>query len=151
MANQCTKHSQLTENDMHFLCLIYYDEQKLDSMPEAERNALYAEAYAHYDGLVSEGHGLAGEPLESVAAARTVRVQREKVSITDGPYVETKEQLGGILILEARDLNHAIQLMSKHPGVKAGPFEIRPAEDLSALVAESDRRRDTAHGGGDRR
>jgi hypothetical protein len=64
-----------------------------------------------------------------------------KVSVTDGPYAETKEQLGGILILEARDLNHAIQLMSKHPGGKAGPFEIRPAEDLSAMVAESGRRR----------
>jgi hypothetical protein len=64
-----------------------------------------------------------------------------KVSVTDGPYAETKEQLGGILILEARDLNHAIQLMSKHPGVKAGPFEIRPGEDLSAMVAESGRRR----------
>ena len=64
-----------------------------------------------------------------------------KVLITDGPYAETKEQLGGILVLEAKDLNHAIQLMSKHPGVKAGPFEIRPVEDLSAMVAESERRR----------
>jgi len=63
------------------------------------------------------------------------------VSITDGPHAETKEQPGGILILEATDLNHAIQLMSKHPGVKAGPFEIRPIEDLSAFVAESERRR----------
>jgi hypothetical protein len=64
-----------------------------------------------------------------------------KVSITDGPYAETKEQLGGILMLEARDLNHAIQLMSKHPGVKAGPFEIRPAEDLTEMIRESERRR----------
>jgi hypothetical protein len=63
------------------------------------------------------------------------------VVVTDGPYAETKEQIGGILILEARDLNHAVELMSKHPGVKAGPFEIRPTEDLSAMVAESERRR----------
>jgi hypothetical protein len=66
------------------------------------------------------------------------------VQVTDGPYAETKEQLGGILILEASDLNHAIQLMSKHPGVKVGPFEIRPAADLSELVSESERRRETA-------
>jgi hypothetical protein len=66
------------------------------------------------------------------------------VSITDGPYAETKEQLGGILVLEARDLNHAIQLMSKHPGVKAGPFEIRAAEDLTEVIRQSEQRR-SAH------
>ena len=62
-----------------------------------------------------------------------------KVEVTDGPYAETKEMLGGILLLEARDLNHAIALMSKHPGVKMGPFEIRPAnEAINGLVAERD-------------
>ena len=74
-------------------------------------------------------------------APRPLRWQRGKVLVTDGPYAETKEQLGGILVLEARDLAHAVELMSKHPGVKAGPFEIRPVEDLSAIVAESERRR----------
>jgi hypothetical protein len=63
------------------------------------------------------------------------------VLITDGPYAETKEQLGGILVLEARDLNHAVQLMSKHPGVRVGPWEIRPAEDLTEMIRESERRR----------
>ena len=63
------------------------------------------------------------------------------MTITDGPYAETKEQLGGILILEAKDLNHAIELISKHPGVRGGPFEIRPAADLSDMVAASERRR----------
>jgi hypothetical protein len=63
------------------------------------------------------------------------------VAVTDGPYIETKEQIGGILILEARDLNHAIQLMSKHPGVQMGPFEIRPAADLGGMIAESEKRR----------
>lgn len=66
--------------------------------------------------------------------------------ITDGPYAETKEYLGGILLLEAKDLDHAIQLMSKHPGVKAGPFEIRPAADLSNTIRESERRRSKAQG-----
>lgn len=67
-----------------------------------------------------------------------------KVMITDGPYAETKEYLGGILLLKAKDLDHAIQLMSKHPGVKAGPFEIRPAADLSNMIRESERRRSKA-------
>lgn len=66
------------------------------------------------------------------------------MSVTDGPYAETKEQIGGILILEAQDLNHAIELMSKHPGVKAGPFEIRPAADLSEMIRQSEQRRATA-------
>ena len=61
--------------------------------------------------------------------------------ITDGTYAETKEQLGGILVLEARDLNHAVQLMSKHPGVRVGPWEIRPAEDLTEMIRESERHR----------
>lgn len=61
--------------------------------------------------------------------------------VTDGPFTETKEQIGGILVLEARNLEHAVELMSKHPGVKAGPFEIRPTVDLSAMVAESGQRR----------
>ena len=72
----------------------------------------------------------------------TVYWKNGKVAVTDGPYAETKEQLGGILVLEARDLNHAIQLMSQHPGVKYGSlFEIRPAADLNVMIQESERRR----------
>ena len=71
----------------------------------------------------------------------TLRFRNGKVMVTDGPYAETKEQLGGILILEANDLNHAIQLMSKHPGVRGGPFEIRPAADLTEMIRDSERRR----------
>ena len=70
-----------------------------------------------------------------------LRYQNGKVSVTDGPYAETKELLGGLLILEARDLNHAIQLLSKHPGVKMGPWEIRPVEDITPMIRESERRR----------
>ena len=71
----------------------------------------------------------------------TLRSRNGKVAVTDGPYAETKEQLGGILILEANDLNHAIQLMSKHPGVRMGPFEIRPAADLGGMIRDSEQRR----------
>jgi hypothetical protein len=117
------------------------DEEKWNTLSEKEREALMDECFAYDDILRKEGHFLGGEALQSAKNATTLRWQNGKVSTTDGPYTETKEQLGGILILEARDLNHAIQLMSRHPGVKAGPFEIRPAEDLAAMVAESERRR----------
>jgi hypothetical protein len=73
-----------------------------------------------------------------------LRWQNGKVAVTDGPYAETKEQIGGILILEAEDMHQALQLMSKHPGVKAGPFEIRPAADLTGMVRESEARRSAA-------
>jgi hypothetical protein len=130
---------------MKYICLGYYDEKKWETLSEDERNALMDECFAYDDVLRKNGHFATGEALQGARSAMTLRWQNGKVSITDGPYAETKEQLGGILVLEARDLNHAIQLMSKHPGVKAGPFEIRPAEDLSALVAESRRRRATAN------
>ena len=126
---------------MKFICLGYADEKQWEKLSESERNALMDECLAYDDVLRQNGHFAGGDALQSARNARTLRWQKEKVLVTDGPYAETKEQLGGILVLEARDLEHAVQLMSKHPGVKAGPFEIRPVEDLSAIVAESERRR----------
>ena len=110
-------------------------------MSESEEHAFLDECFAYDDLLRKNGHVVGGEALRSARNAVTLRWQNGKVSITDGPYVETKEQLGGFGVLEARDLNHAIQLMSKHPGVKAGPCEIRPAEDLTEMIHESERRR----------
>jgi hypothetical protein len=111
-----------------------------------ERDAMLDECFAYDDMLRKNVHFAGGEPLQSPRNAVTLRSQNSKVSITDGPYAETKEQLGGILVLEANDLNHAIQLMSRHPGVKAGPFEIRPAADLTEMIRESERRRAAAKG-----
>ncbi len=71
----------------------------------------------------------------------TLRYANGKIVVTDGPFAETKEQLGGIMILEARDLNHAVDLISKHPGAKYGPWEIRPAADLDEMVRQSEARR----------
>lgn len=99
------------------------------------------ECFTYDDELRKNGHFAGGEALQGPQTAATLRWKNGKVSITDGPYAETKEQIGGILVLEARDLNHAIQLMSKHPGVKAGPFEIRPAGDVSQMIRESEMRR----------
>jgi len=131
---------------MKYVCLGYAEEKKWETMSEGERNALVDECFAYDDVLRKNGHFVGGEALESARNATTLRWQGGKVSITDGPYAETKEQLGGILVLEARDVNHAIQLMSKHPGVKAGPFEIRPAADLSEMIRESEQRRSRGKG-----
>ena len=126
---------------MKYICLGYYEEKKWETLPESERNTLMDECFAYDDELKKNGHFVGGEALQSAQNAITLRWRNGKAVVTDGPFAETKEQLGGLLVLEARDLNHAIQLMSKHPGVKAGPFEIRPAEDITAIVAESERRR----------
>ena len=126
---------------MKYICLGYIEENKWETMPESEQHAMLDECFAYDDVLRKNGHFAGGEALQSARNAVTLRWKNGKVSITDGPYAETKEQLGGILVLEARDLNHAIQLMSKHPGVKAGPFEIRPAADLTEMIRESERRR----------
>ena len=126
---------------MKYICLGYIEPNKLENLSETDRNAMVDECFSYDDELRRNGHFAGGEALQPPRTAATLRWEDGKVAITDGPYAETKEQLGGILILEARDLNHAIQIMSKHPGVKAGPFEIRPAADLSEMIRESELRR----------
>ena len=126
---------------MKYICLGYIEPNKFESMSESERNAMLDECFTYDDLLRENRHFAGGEALQPPGTATTLRWKAGKVVVTDGPYAETKEQIGGILILEARDLNHAIQLMSKHPGVKAGPFEIRPAADLSEMLRESEHRR----------
>src|SRR5690349_4810305 len=110
-------------------------------MSEGERNAMFDTCIEYDDHLRASGHWAGGEALQPAETALTLSWKNGKVATTDGPYAETKEQIGGILILEARDMNHAIQLMSKHPGVQAGPFEIRPAADLAGMIRDSERRR----------
>ena len=130
---------------MKYVCLGYIEAGKLENMPESERNALVDACFAYDDVLRKSGHFAGGEGLQPAANAVTLRFQGGKVMVTDGPYAETKEQIGGILVLEANDLNHAIRLMSKHPGVRAGPFEIRPAADLTDMIRDSERRRATTN------
>jgi hypothetical protein len=110
---------------MKFVCLGYIEAGKFEGMPESERNAFVDECFAYDDVLRSRGHFAGGEALQPASTAATLRFRDGKVWVTDGPFAETKEQLGGILILEAADLDHAIRLMSE-PGVRAGPFEICP-------------------------
>jgi hypothetical protein len=126
-----------------YICLGYIDAKLWDELSESERNSFMDECFAYDDILRQNGHFIGGEALQEARTATTLRFKNGKVSITDGPFAETKEQLGGIMILEARDLNHAIQLMSKHPSLRLAnaPWEIRPAADLSEMIAESSERR----------
>ena len=121
---------------MKFICLGFLNETRWAGMPESKQKSFAEQCLAYDDELRRGGHFLSGEALQPAIKAATVRCRKGKIVVTDGPYAETKEQLGGILFLKARDLNHAIQLMSKHPGVRAGGFEIRPAdEEINALIA----------------
>jgi hypothetical protein len=126
---------------MKYICLGYIQPDKLQNMTESQRHAMLDECFEYDDQLRANGHFAAGEALQPPDTATTLYWKNGKVAVADGPYAETKEQLGGILVLEARDLNHAIQLISQHPGVKYGPFEIRPAADLREMIRESEHRR----------
>ena len=122
---------------MKFVCLGFIDEAKYAEVSQEDGHKMMNACFAYDDELRRGGHFLGGEALDSARKAATLRMKDGQVAVTDGPYAETKEMLGGILLLEARDLNHAIALMSKHPGVKMGPFEIRPAyEAINRLIAD---------------
>jgi hypothetical protein len=126
---------------MRFICLGYADEKMWDKLSKSEMETFMQECFAYDDLLRKAGHFVGGEALQNSPTAKTLRFRAGKVVVTDGPYAETKEQLGGLMILEARDMNEAVQLMSKHPGVRFSPFEIRPAdEQVNALIAEREQR-----------
>ncbi|HKK05125.1 MAG TPA: YciI family protein [Gammaproteobacteria bacterium] len=127
---------------MKYICLGYIEDKYISQLTEKERQEFMDACFTYDEELQNNGHMIGGEALQPADTATTVRYRNGKPQITDGPFAETKEFLGGIMILEARDLNEAIQLMSRHPSVKmGGTFEIRPSADLAALVAESKARR----------
>ena len=127
---------------MKYICLGYYDPARHAAMTDQEREAMFDECFEYDDHLRANGHFAGGEALQPGETALTLYWKNNKVACTDGPYAETKEQLGGILVLEAHDMNHAIQLMSRHPAVKYGTiFEIRPTGDMSEIMKASEQRR----------
>lgn len=130
-----------TNNTMKFICLGYADPALFASASEAQMNAMMDSCFAYDEQLRANGHFKGGEGLQPPNTGMTLRYTNGRLVVTDGPFAETKEQLGGIMILEARDLNHAVELISKHPGAKFGPWEIRPAADLSEIVRQSEIRR----------
>ena len=128
---------------MKYICLGYLEDGKFENMSEGERNTMLDECFSYNDELRKNGHLVAEEPLQPANTAVTVSWKNGKRAVTDGPYAETKEQLGGIQVLEARDVNHEIQLISQSPGVKmkCGTIEIRSAADIKDMMRESEQRR----------
>ncbi len=127
---------------MKYICLGYIEPSKFENMSDRERDAMLDECFNYDDVLRKNGHFAAGEALQGPNTATTLSWKNGKVAVTDGPYAETKEQLGGILILEARDMNHAVQLMGRHPALTYGnSFEIRPVGDMSEVMKASEQRR----------
>ena len=116
---------------MKYVCFGYLDDsKKWDAIPAREREVMMEECFAYDEVLRKAGHFVRGELLQSARNAATVRWRNGKAFVTDGPFAETKEQLGGLLVLDAKDLNEAIQLMAKHPGLRhGGPFEIRALDE----------------------
>jgi len=129
---------------MKYVCLGYIDQSLWDRVRENASETVMDGCFAYDDELRRGGHFAGGEALQDPRNATTLRFRDGAVTVTDGPFAETKEQIGGILFLEARDLNEAIQLMSRHPGVRVGPFEIRPVEDLGEMIRASEARRSKA-------
>lgn len=123
---------------MKFVCLGFHDEAKFARMSPDDVKRMMDQCFGYDDELRRGGHFLGGEALDDSRNAVTVRTRNGEVEVIDGPFAETKEMLGGILLLEARDLQHAIALMSKHPAVKMGTiFEIRAADEVvNRMVAE---------------
>jgi hypothetical protein len=117
---------------MKYLCLVYIEENKLAAVSPREPDALKDDECMAYDeGLRKRGLCLASEALQPVETATTVRVRDGQVSVTDGPFAETKEQLAGFYLIDARDLNEAIQVASKIPPARLGSVEVRPVRELT--------------------
>ena len=115
---------------MKYLALVYYDEAIVNAMSKTEWDALNAECYNGMMRLKSSGHFVDGAPLHPVATATTVRVRDGNASVTDGPFAETREQLAGFYMLEAKDLNEALALAAKIPPARLGSIEVRPVREL---------------------
>jgi hypothetical protein len=115
---------------VRYLCLIYHDEKQLNAMPKGQFDALVDEHLAFDDVLRESGHFLVAEALQPGETASVVRVRNGKMSVTDGPFAETKEQLSGFFLIEARDLNDAIQLAARIPSARLGNVEVRPIREL---------------------
>ena len=116
---------------MKYLCLIYDEEKKLATMSKSESDGFMGAYFQFTEDIKKSGHYIGGEALQPVQTATTVRVRNGKVSTTDGPFAETKEQLGGFYFIEARDLNDAIQVASRIPSARLGSVEVRPVVDFS--------------------
>lgn len=129
---------------MKYLCLVYHEEEAIEALPGSEYDAIIGEVLAYREELRQSGHYIASSPLQPVRAATTIRVRGGRASITDGPFAETREQLGGFYLIEARDLNEAIRLASRMPPARVGSIEVRPLKEVApGDRAGTDARRST--------
>jgi hypothetical protein len=115
---------------MKYLCLVYLEEKILNAFPSHERRAISDEAMSYCEKLQKAGQLLTASPLHPVESATTVRVREGKTSTTDGPFAETKEQLGGFLMIDVPDLNDAIRIAAQFPATRFGSMEVRPMKEL---------------------
>jgi hypothetical protein len=115
---------------MKYVCLVYLVEKEMRAMTKGEADTCRDESLAYDDSLRAAGHLIVAHALQPVEAATTIRVRNGKMSATDGPFAETTEQLGGFILIEARDLNDAIQVAAKIPLARRGSIEVRPIKDL---------------------
>jgi hypothetical protein len=116
---------------MKYLCLIYDEETTMNAMSKADSDAFMGEYFAFTNDIKASGQYVAGEALHPVSTATTLRIRNGKTVTTDGPFAETKEQLGGFYMVEARDLNEALQIAARIPSARTGSIEVRPVVDFS--------------------
>ena len=111
---------------MQYMCLIYDDEKTWDTLPEDERNAVFAEYGTFTESIKGSGNYVAGDALQPTSTATTVRIRNGKTLVTDGPFAETKEQLGGYYLVEAKDVDEALKIAERIPSARYGSIEVRP-------------------------
>ncbi|HEY2852345.1 MAG TPA: YciI family protein [Gemmatimonadaceae bacterium] len=129
---------------MRYACLIYDDEKKLGGMSKSDADTFMSEYFQFTEDIKQSGQYVAGEALHPINSATSLRVRSGKLSTTDGPFAETREQLGGFYLIDARDLNEAIQIASRIPSAKTGTVEVRPVVDFTAQKESVRAGKDTA-------
>ena len=123
---------------MKYLCMIYADERSFGALPKDQMDSMIKEYMSFTEDIKKSGQYIGGNPLQPTQTATTVRVRQGKISTTDGPFAETKEQLGGYYLINAKDLNEAIQVASRIPGARYGSIEVRPIlEHMAGTAAGS--------------
>jgi hypothetical protein len=117
---------------MKYLCMVFCEESKLEALTPAELQALDDESLAYDQTIREKGHLIAAQALQPVRTAATVRIKNGKPLVTDGPFAETREQIGGFILIDAKDRNEAVQIASKIPSIRLGGIEVRPIKELHA-------------------
>jgi hypothetical protein len=132
---------QFGDEPMKYLCLVFVDESKLTALSPAAAQALDDDSLAYDRTLREHGHFVAAQALGPVSAGAVVRVRDGEIVVTDGPFAETHEQVGGFILIDARDLNEAIRLASRIPAIRMGAIEVRPIKELTASITNSEEAR----------